>query len=181
MFRSRELYDSIPDHQSTTQKFWLNRMILQTLWRWRHVQGPSRVHNFLEMKPVLRSFTADNDPILAIIKTNFFLVIAISLGLGIDDRDLYDLNDEYVIFPFLSLHLLIQWQQCAGYGSLPFPLTTSNIYREGKGRLPYPNLGPLHIGPPRPLLNHKRRRIVHFVDRGNSPDTQRTSAIGWPV
>ena len=110
MFRSWELYDSIPDHLSTTQKLWLSRVILQTLLRWRHVQGPSRVHNFLAMKPVLRSFTADNDPILAIIKTNFFLVIAISLGLGIDDRDLYDLNDEYVIFPFLSLHLLIQWQ-----------------------------------------------------------------------
>ena len=50
------------------------------------------------MKPILRSFTADNDEILA---------IAISLGLRIDARDLYVPNNEYVIFPFLSLHPLI--------------------------------------------------------------------------
>ena len=58
------------------------------------------------MKPILRSFTADNDEILAVIKTNCFLAIAISLGLRIDGRDLYAPN-EYVVFPFLSLHPLI--------------------------------------------------------------------------
>ena len=56
------------------------------------------------MKPILRSFTADNDEILAVIKTNCFLAIAISLGLRIDGRDLYAPNNEYVVFPFLSLH-----------------------------------------------------------------------------
>ena len=94
MFTSWELFESIPSHLPTTRAFWLSRVILQTLWRWRGVQEPTRVLNFFAMGQICQSFAADNDKVLTIIKTNCFLAMAISLGLRINIRDLYAPNNE---------------------------------------------------------------------------------------
>ena len=61
------------------------------------------------MGDICETIAADNDQVLAVIKTNCFLTIAISLGLRIDIRDLYPPNNECVISLPFSLHLLIEW------------------------------------------------------------------------
>ena len=99
MFDSWELLESIPDHLSTTQQYWLSRVILQTLWRWRRIQEPTRILRFPTMRPICQRFAASNDQTLSVLKTNCFLMMAISLGLQIDIRDLYAPNTKYVIHP----------------------------------------------------------------------------------
>jgi len=97
MFASWELLDRIPDHLSTTQKLWLSRVILQTLWRLRRTHGPTSILRFSAMRPICQRFATSNGQTLSILKTNCFLMMAISLGLQIDIRDLYTPNTEYVI------------------------------------------------------------------------------------
>jgi len=97
MFKSWELLESIPDHLSTTQKLWLSRVILQTLWRWRRILEPTRILRFPTMRPICQRFASSNDQTFPIPKTNCFLMMAISLGLQIDIRDLYAPNTEYVV------------------------------------------------------------------------------------
>jgi len=97
MFRSWELLRSIPVHLPTTEKLWLSRIILQTLWRWRRVHEPTKVLDFVAMGPICRTFAqASSDQTPSILKTNCFLVMAISLGVQIDIRDLYAPTTEYV-------------------------------------------------------------------------------------
>ena len=99
--------ESLPNRFSTAHKLWLSRLILQTTWRWRRVRGPTVVLAVYQMDLVCQTFTADGDQMLDILKTNFFLALAISLGLLIDFRDLYAPNNKYVTFPFFPLTLLI--------------------------------------------------------------------------
>ena len=84
-----ELFWSIPDNLSTTQKLWLSRIVLQTLWRWRRVQESTRVLGLRAMGQICKSLAAHNDQTLAIIKTSCFLTMAICLGLRIAVHDLY--------------------------------------------------------------------------------------------
>jgi len=86
MFGGWWFFETIPDHLSMAQKLWLSRVILQTLWRWRGIQEPIRVLNFSPIQPMCKNFTADNDQTFAILKTNCFLTMAISLGLTISIR-----------------------------------------------------------------------------------------------
>ena len=102
MFGNWELLESVPDHLSTTQKLWLSRVVLQTLWRWRCVQGPTRVFNLSIVEPICQRFATDGDQILLIFKTHCFLMLAISLGLQINICDLYPPNTRYVIHPSFS-------------------------------------------------------------------------------
>ena len=107
MFKSWGLLESIPDHLSATQKLWLSRVILQTLWRWRRVREPTKLLDLLAMGPICRTFTADGDKIPSILKTNCFLAMATSLGAQIDIRDLYVPSTVYVVSPFFMRSLLI--------------------------------------------------------------------------
>jgi len=96
-----DLDGNIPDHLSTVHKLWLSRVILQTIWRCRRVEGPDRIFDLIAMEPICQRFTADNDKTFTILRTNCFLIMAISLGLQVDIRDLYAPNNKYVVSRYL--------------------------------------------------------------------------------
>jgi len=91
------LRSSIPHHLPTTHQLWLSRIMLQTIWRWSFSQDPTIAPNSFVFESIGRTLRAGNDQILAIIKTNCFLTIAISLGLQVDIGDLYAPNNKCVI------------------------------------------------------------------------------------
>ena len=89
-----ELFRSMPRHLPTTHQLWLSRIILQTIWRWSHAQDPTVVLNSFVVKSIIRSLRAGDGQTLAILKTNSFLTMTISLGLRVDIRDLYAPNNK---------------------------------------------------------------------------------------
>jgi len=89
---------SVPNSLSTTQKHWFSRIVLQTVWRWTRVHG-SAVLRYDTMLLIRNSSTPDNDRTSATIKTNWFLTMAICLGLKIDIRDLYSPHNTCVVPP----------------------------------------------------------------------------------
>jgi len=93
---------NVPKRLSTTQGLWLSRVILQTIWRWRRVQGPTRVFDICGVEPVCRALAVNGDQMPDILKTNLFLILAISLGLQIDIGDLYPPSNKCVVFPIPS-------------------------------------------------------------------------------
>ena len=93
-----EFDDSVPRRLSTTQGLWLSRVILQTIWRRRCIQGPTGVFDIGEVKAVCKALAANGDQMPNILKTNLFLILAISLGLQIDICDLYPPNNKCVVF-----------------------------------------------------------------------------------
>ena len=95
---SLEIYNSIPHHLPTTHQLWLSRIVLQTIWRWSYAQNPTIALDPYVIESIGRTFCAGNGQILAILKTNSFLTMAISLGLRVDIRDLYAPNDKCVVF-----------------------------------------------------------------------------------
>jgi len=97
------LLESIPDHLSTSEKLWLSRVTLQTLWRRRRVHGPTRILHFSTMKPICQRFATGGDQIPPILNTNCFLMMAISLGLQVDICDLYAPNTTYVVPHFATI------------------------------------------------------------------------------
>jgi len=100
--------ESIPEHLPTTHKLWLSRVILQTFWRWRRVQDLPVVLNPFPVGLFCKRFMAGGDQMLAILKTNSFLTMAISLGLRIDICDLYAPHDKCVLPPPFPSSLLIK-------------------------------------------------------------------------
>jgi len=98
--------NNMPEHLSAVHKLWLSRVILQTFWRWRHVQDFPTVLQSLPAELFCKRFMADGDQMLVILKTNTFLIMAISLGLKIDIRDLHAPHNKCVLpppFPWSSL------------------------------------------------------------------------------
>lgn len=93
---SVDLFKSIPSRLPTVHQLWLSRVTLQTVWRWSRSQDPSIAHNPLATESIRKTFAAGSGQILTILKTNFFLTTAISLGLQVDIRDLYVPNNKYV-------------------------------------------------------------------------------------
>ena len=91
-----ELFTSIPRHLPTTHQLWLSRIMLQTIWRWSHAYDPTVTLNSFVVESIGRTLRAGDGQILAILKTNSFLTVAISLGLRVDIRDLYPPNDKCV-------------------------------------------------------------------------------------
>jgi len=94
-----EFSDSIPNRLSTTHRLWLSRVILQTVWRWRCLLGPTGFLDLFDMEVIYRAFAAEGDQMPDILKTNLFLISAISMGLQVDIRDLYAPNNKYVTSP----------------------------------------------------------------------------------
>ena len=99
---------SILEHLPTTHKLWLSRVILQTSWRWRHVQDPYIVLQPFPAEFFCERFMADGDQTLVILKTNCFLIMAISLGLRIDIHDLHAPHNKFVLPPPFMRSLLIK-------------------------------------------------------------------------
>ena len=96
----------LPNNLSTTQKLWLSRIALQTSWRWGCVHKSTDLDR-TPIELICNGFALDNDQTPTIVKTNWFLTMAIWLGLKIDVRDLYAPNNKCVVsLSFLS-HLLI--------------------------------------------------------------------------
>ena len=91
-----ELLQILPNRLSAAHRHWLSRIILQTFWRWRCIRGPAGALYLYAMEPMCRIFAAGGDQMPKVVKTNFFLILAISLGLQIDIRDLYAPNDKCV-------------------------------------------------------------------------------------
>jgi len=101
---------SIPENLPTTHKLWLSRVVLQTFWRWRHVQDLPIVLQPFPAELFCERFMADGGQMLVILKTNSFLTMAISLGLRIDIRDLYAPHNKCVLSPPFSWGLLTRQQ-----------------------------------------------------------------------
>ena len=88
-----------PDNLSPAQKLWLSRMVLHTTWRSKRVDKPIEYLDLFGIESFCEAFTA-GDRILATLKANIFLTMALSLGLQIDVRDLHVPNNEYVVPSF---------------------------------------------------------------------------------
>jgi len=97
LFRSLDLLSSIPNHLPTTHQLLLSRVILQTVWRWSNSQDPTIAFNPFVIYSISKTFNAGDGRILAALKTNCFLTMAVSLGLRVDAHDLYAPNNKCVI------------------------------------------------------------------------------------
>ena len=93
MYTGWDLSNRIPDHLSTTHKLRLSGVILQAIWRWGHARDST---TFYWLESTYKKLLADGDETLVILKTNCFLIMAITLGLQIDIRDLYAPKNKYV-------------------------------------------------------------------------------------
>ena len=89
-----------PRHLPIMDKLWLSKVLLQTLWRWRCIWDPNSTISLRWVGPICRELVADGDKSPTILKTNCFLIMAISLGSQLDIRDLYPPNDRYVLPKF---------------------------------------------------------------------------------
>ena len=85
---------SAPSCLPATQKLWLSRIVLQTIWRIRCDKQPIGVDKIIGIELFCKTFAVDNDKLHAILKTNSFLIMAISLGLEIDICDLHAPNNK---------------------------------------------------------------------------------------
>jgi len=107
-----ELCSTIPD-LSTTHKLWLSRVILQTIWRWMHIQNLTTVPQLYAIRRVCIGLVADGGETIVIPRTNCFLIMAIILGLRIDIRDLYAPSNRCVVPLFFSLNPLTEYRMAA--------------------------------------------------------------------
>jgi len=97
-FRKWDIFSNVSDHLPTVHKLCLSRMALQTIWRWRRIQEvTTTVFNLEAIDLFCRALMANGDHVLPALKINCFLIMAISLGVQIDDiHDLYIPNKEFV-------------------------------------------------------------------------------------
>jgi len=107
-----ELYSAVPD-LSTTHKLWLSRVVLQTIWRWMHIQNLATVPHLYAIHRVCIGSVADGGETVVIPRTNCFLIMAIILGLRIDIRDLYTPNNMCVAPSFFSLNPFTEYRMTA--------------------------------------------------------------------
>ena len=118
----QEIFSKIPD-LSTMHKLWLSRVILQTIWRCRHAQDPATVLKFWSIDALCVGLMADSDETPVILRTNCFLIMAITLGHRINIRDLYPPSNMCVVPSFFPLNLLIKRQRSIEDSDIPFPPT----------------------------------------------------------
>jgi len=100
--------ESIPEHFPTTHKLWLTRVILQTFRRRRLVGDLPITRLPPPADRFCKRLMADGGQTLVILKTNCFLIMAISLGLQIDIHDLYAPHNKYVLSPTCPLEFAHQ-------------------------------------------------------------------------
>ena len=107
LVRSSDMDRLVFGHLPTTKKIWFSRVMLQIFWRWSlscdfPVVSPLYPFSFFGGE----GMTGGNDTPI-ILKTNAFLIMAISLGLGVERRDLYPPNTTCVPYSVLSYISLI--------------------------------------------------------------------------
>ena len=93
------------DRLSATNKLWLGRVVLQHVWRRRLFVGPTAVLSPPPLLFLYKGSTTDGEDTLFILKTNCFLTAAISLGLRVENRDLYPPNTVCVTHSILLMCL----------------------------------------------------------------------------
>jgi len=103
-WNNQSILQSLP----TAHKLWLSRVTLQTFWRWRCVHDLPMVLRPFPVELFCERLMADGGQILVILKTNSFLIMAISLGLKIDIRDLHAPNNKCVLSPLFPHGSLIK-------------------------------------------------------------------------
>ena len=100
-FPKWEILSDIPVDLPVARKLSLSRTMLQTIWRWRRVQGPKTVLNLKGIDSFCRGLVADSEHTPPATITNCFLIMAFSLGGPDSDiRTLYTPNTEYVVSLF---------------------------------------------------------------------------------
>ena len=110
-FPKWEILSDIPVDLPVARKLSLSRTMLQTIWRWRRVQGPKTVLNLKGIDSFCRGLVADSDHVLPATRTNCFLIMAFSLGGPDSDiRTLFTPNTEYVVSLFPPFARLTGWQ-----------------------------------------------------------------------
>jgi len=110
-FQKWDIFSKISDDLPATDKLCLSRTVLQTVWRWRRIQRPSTtVFDLGAIDLFCKGLMANGGHIIYALKTNCFLIMAISLGHRVGDIcTLFVLNDECVISPLIPLTSLIKW------------------------------------------------------------------------
>ena len=99
-FRDWKVLSNTPNDLPSAQKLCLSRTILQTVWRWR-CANPVTAFNLDGMDSFCNTLMANGGHIIPALKTNCFLVMAISLGAWADDvGKLFTPNTECVFSPF---------------------------------------------------------------------------------
>ena len=91
------LFGSVPNQLSTTHKLWLTRVVLQMFWRYQHVGRPVGKLRIPMIYWLFEMVMADDGRSVAILRTNCFLIAAISLGLQIEFCELYAPNNTCVV------------------------------------------------------------------------------------
>ena len=74
---------------SAPKKLWFSRVMLQIFWRRRLLTPFTTVLSFYPFLFLLEGSMTGDDDTPIILKTTCFLIVAISLGLQVDSRDLY--------------------------------------------------------------------------------------------
>ena len=96
------LFWGVPDQLSVTHKPWLTRVVLQTLWRCQHVQKPTAESWITEIRLLVMKLMAGDGRSVVMLKTNCFLIAAVSLGFRIDFHDLYP-PDNMCVIPLICI------------------------------------------------------------------------------
>ena len=121
------------DRLSIAHKPWLSRVLLQIVWRRRRVRGSTEILHVPWMEMAYGLFAVDGEQMPDILRTNLFLISAISLGLQTDIRDLYAPNNRCVTFPFSPSTPLIEQQRYIEDGDRPFPPAIATDHHGGDG------------------------------------------------
>ena len=99
--RNREFIDwgldKAPPDLSTAHKLWLSRAILHTVWQSRHVHNPTTMLESFSVYWICQNLMVGGDETPVILRTIWFLIMAIALGLRIDIHDLYPPNNMCVV------------------------------------------------------------------------------------
>jgi len=107
-FRKWEIFSNISDILPAAHRLCLSRIMLQTIWRWRRENPTPLAFNIQGIELFCRGLMANGDHILPTLKINCFLILAISLGLQVDNlHALYIPNKQCVISWFFLQSPLI--------------------------------------------------------------------------
>ena len=108
-FLKWDIFSNISYTLPTARKLCLSRTILQTVWRWRQIQGPTAVFNLEGIDQFCKALMGNGDHVLPTLKTNCFLILAIFLGDQVGDiKTLFTPDTRCVISPSLPSTSLIE-------------------------------------------------------------------------
>jgi len=173
-------YFDIPKDLPITYKLWLSRVILQTSWQWRQIQGPTGSIIF-PAENFFKRVVADGNQTPVILKTNSFLTIALSLGLQIDIHDLYVPNNRCVLpssFPMEFAHQGVV-VHCRWHSTISINSCESQFKREKLMRTSYIGAYAHHFIP----IHFRSRTIWNWAfcgsPKSSTPGTMRVIDIEW--